>query len=102
MHMSLLQHADFLLALQMNEEQYQKVSIYNVVRWVLLLHRHCFALNYFTDSFGFWNGASLKLHLHCSAFAELAKPAQCVLAGFIEKVDESSVQQDSIDACNDL
>lgn len=30
--MSLLQHADFLLALQMNEEQYQKVSIYNVVR----------------------------------------------------------------------
>lgn len=31
MHVSLLQHADFLLALQMNEEQYQKVSIYSVV-----------------------------------------------------------------------
>lgn len=35
----------------------------------------------FTDSFGFWNGAFLKLHLYCAAFAELAEPAVCVLAG---------------------
>lgn len=57
--MSLFQHADFLLALQMNEEQYQKVSIHNIVPGVQLLHRCCFALT--TSDFpGFWKGAFLK------------------------------------------
>lgn len=45
----LLQHADFLLALQMNEEQYQKVSIYNVKSSAYA--QTLFGTSCFTDSF---------------------------------------------------